>query len=812
MATDIRKENLSQQRNIRFMDKYSNLVRFISFFIAVTSITVATSPLIKQMELPVDEQNIGKASTATIRADRDYIIIDDEATQQAKESALKNVKPVFFLDASLSDNIADSVKEAFNYIRNNIQVEIYQEGGPQSPDASLPKKTLENLKKKELETIKEVALASREEFEKTLGIKLTDEEFNKLILFGFSREIEDGIISIIQPLMQEVIVEDKSKLIQEKGSGIMIQRIYAKEQRAEGIISSLTSIKDITEIRKLIEKKIIFLLADYNKEERKIIISIASKLIKPNLFFNSAETERRKEEALNQVTPVTINIKKGDILIRDGEKITHDHIKLFKGIYKQTTKTRDIIITIGMFLFSTIIILVPYIFAKTYIRKFAPKTKDILLMGILAAFTVIFGKLLLTVCVALSDYFPHIPQFIWEYMIPFAAGAMLVRFILNSETAIIFSIVISGFSYLLTAGDMYYGFYTLIGSMVAAYSVARATTRAIILKGGLFTGIMNAIVILIFTLMRGEQITSIILLGCLLGFINGIMVSMIVTSSAPVLEVALEYITDIKLLELANLNHPLLKELIVKAPGTYHHSILVASLVETAAEDIGANPLLAKVCAYYHDIGKINKPEYFGENQKDGVNKHDTVKPSISALILKAHVKEGIEMARNYKLGQPILDVIEQHHGTSLIKYFYQKAKNTGEIVNEEDYRYPGPKPQTRESALVMLADSVEAAAKSVPDLDATRLRGLVQKIINSIFKDGQLSECDLTLRDLDKIARAFIKVLDGIYHQRPEYFEPAVKQADMQKKQNDGKTENGTSDKEEDSDDNDSDLKRLGL
>jgi membrane-associated HD superfamily phosphohydrolase len=184
----------------------------------------------------------------------------------------------------------------------------------------------------------------------------------------------------------------------------------------------------------------------------------------------------------------------------------------------------------------------------------------------------------------------------------------------------------------------------------------------------------------------------------------------------------------------------------------------------------------------------------------------------MSALILKAHVKEGIEMARNYKLGQPIIDVIEQHHGTSLIKYFYQKAKNMGEIVNEEDYRYPGPKPQTRESALVMLADSVEAAAKSVPDLDAIRLRGLVQKIINSIFKDGQLSECDLTLRDLDKIARAFIKVLDGIYHQRPEYFEPAVKQADSQKKQNDGKTENGTTDKEEDSDDNDSDLKRLGL
>ncbi|MCX7959437.1 MAG: hypothetical protein N3B13_10355, partial [Deltaproteobacteria bacterium] len=484
MSTETRKEKALSGRTLRFTERHSGFIRFISFFIAVVSVTVATSPLIRQMELPADESNLGKAATVTIRADRDYSIIDYEATQQARESALKNVKPVFFFDASLADTLSDSVKEAFNYIRNNIQIALYQDSDSETGETAIQKKSQENLRKKEMETIREVAQTSREEFEKGLGIKLTDDEFSKLTSLVFSREIEDGIISVIHPIMQEMIVEDKNRLIQEKGSGILIQRIYAKEQRAEGIVSSSTTIKDIAEVRKLIEKKIIFLLADYSKEERKLIISIATKLIKPNLFFNPAETERRKEEALSQITPVTINIKKGDILIRDGEKISQEHIKLFKGIYRQTTKLRDIITTIGMFLFSTIIILVPYVFAKTYIRKFAPKTKDILLMGILASFTVIFGKLLLTVCVALSDYFPNVPQYIWEYMIPFAAGAMLVRFILNSETAIVFSVVISGFSYLLTANDMYYGFYTLIGSMIAAYSVAQATTRAVILKGG----------------------------------------------------------------------------------------------------------------------------------------------------------------------------------------------------------------------------------------------------------------------------------------------------------------------------------------
>lgn len=809
---EVKKERIFVNKSVEFMERHSSFIKFIAFFLSLLSITVATSPLIRRMEIPSEEQQIGKISTTTLRADRDYNIVDEEATREAREAALKEVRPVFFLDASLGDMIVDSVRESFDYIRNNIQVALYQEGDVDSNRVSSQKRLIEAAKRKEMETIREVVQSSREEFERVLGIHLSDSELNALINVRFSRDIEDGVISILQPLMQEVIAEDKGRLIQEKGSSILIQRIYAKEQRAEGVMSSVTSIKDIKEVKKIIEKKIIFLLADYNKEKRKVIVSLATKLIRPNLFFNAAETERRQEEALNSVAPVTISIKKGDVLIRDGEKITKEHLKIFKGLKQQTTNKRDIIVMIGIMLFVVLIILVPYMFATAYIKKFARRTKDILLMGILLVFSVIFGRLFLTVCEALSDYFPHIPQSIWEYMIPFAAGAMLVRFILNSETAIIFSIVVSGFAYLIINNNVYYGFYTLIGSLISAYSVAQATTRAVILKGGLITGAMNAIMIMVFTLMKGEELSNVVLFGCLMGLANGIMVSMVVTSSAPVLEVAMGYVTDIKLLELANLNHPLLKELIVKAPGTYHHSILVASLVEAAAEDIGANPLLAKVCAYYHDIGKINKPDYFGENQKDGVNRHDAITPSMSALILKAHVKEGIEMGRAFRLGQPILDVIEQHHGTSLIKYFYQKAKNLGENVEEEDFRYPGPKPQTRESALVMLADAVEAAAKSVPDLDSIRLRGLVQKIINNIFKDGQLSECDLTLRDLDKIARAFIRVLDGIYHQRPEYFEPAVKQTGTQKKQQEEKSENGEPNREEDTEGNDGDLKRLGL
>jgi hypothetical protein len=240
----------------------------------------------------------------------------------------------------------------------------------------------------------------------------------------------------------------------------------------------------------------------------------------------------------------------------------------------------------------------------------------------------------------------------------------------------------------------------------------------------------------------------------------------------PLAEIVFGYSSDIKMLELANLDQPLMRQLMIEAPGTYHHSVIVGSLVEAAASEIGANPLLAKVCGYYHDIGKINKRDYFIENQSGGRNRHDRLAPSMSALILIAHIKDGIELARRHKLGPVITDTIQQHHGTSLIRYFYEKARQKkGEgAVNMADFRYPGPKPQTREAGLVMLADAVEAASRTLDNPTPSRIQGLVQKLINGIFSDGQLDNCELTLRDLHKIAKSFNTILNGIHHHRIEY------------------------------------------
>ena len=249
----------------------------------------------------------------------------------------------------------------------------------------------------------------------------------------------------------------------------------------------------------------------------------------------------------------------------------------------------------------------------------------------------------------------------------------------------------------------------------------------------------------------------------------------------PVVEGVFGYVTDVKLLELANLNHPALKELILQAPGTYHHSILMGSMVEAGAQAIGANPLLARVCAYYHDLGKTRNPLHFAENQR-GENRHDALAPSMSALIVKRHVTDGLELARRWRLPRPVREAIAQHHGTRHVGYFWAKAQHAAEemggrggaALDESLFRYPGPRPQSREAALVMIADTCEASSRALETPTTEALLALVNKRINEVFADGQLDECELTLRDLNSMAGAMVRALEAIYHTRPGYPRPA--------------------------------------
>jgi putative nucleotidyltransferase with HDIG domain len=356
--------------------------------------------------------------------------------------------------------------------------------------------------------------------------------------------------------------------------------------------------------------------------------------------------------------------------------------------------------------------------------------------------------------------------------IPIASGAMIICLFLGLDIAIPFALLTAACTTVIFQNRFEIFIYFLLNSAMAAYWLQKCRERIVFIKAGLKIGLLNVVLSTAITVYISGFLGFKILEVWAFAFMGGIVAGIVTTGIAPLVEIAFGYTTDITLLELANLERPILRRLMIEAPSTYHHSVIVGNMVEAAAAEIGANPLLAKVCGYYHDIGKIKKPLYFIENQQNGKNKHDKLAPSMSKHILVAHVKEGVEIAQQNKLGQAITDTIRQHHGTSLISYFYEKAKKQkGEnAVDIDNFRYPGPKPQTKEAGLVMLADVVEAASRTLDNPTPSRIQGLVQNLINKIFSDGQIDDCELTLKDLHKIAKTFNRILSGIHHHRIDY------------------------------------------
>ncbi|MBI4309420.1 MAG: HDIG domain-containing protein [Candidatus Omnitrophica bacterium] len=356
------------------------------------------------------------------------------------------------------------------------------------------------------------------------------------------------------------------------------------------------------------------------------------------------------------------------------------------------------------------------------------------------------------------------------FYLPVAVVAMLTTLLFNDmQLTFMMAFMSSALAGLMMDFSLSETLILFMGSLAGAYKLKDARTRGVVL----WAGLLAAFVQVSCYYLINPDINTTVAMGILKPlFINGLISGIVVIASLKVFEALFGEVTNFTLLELSDSSHPLLKRMVVEAPGTYHHSLIVSNLAEAAADAIGAHALLVRVGAYYHDIGKMVNPEYFTENQIITGNKHDLLEPSMSRLVILNHVKEGVDLARKYRLSQKIVDFIPQHHGTSLIHYFYQKALAEGEAqeVGEEEYRYPGPKPQTKESAIVLLADSVEGATRALEEHTPQKIEDLARKVINNKFIDGQLDECNLTLRDIDAIASTFVRVLGAMYHSRVKY------------------------------------------
>ncbi len=426
---------------------------------------------------------------------------------------------------------------------------------------------------------------------------------------------------------------------------------------------------------------------------------------------------------------------------------------------------------IGGFLAATLLLFILYRDIQRYKPQYMKKYSMLILLGILIVGTLLLGRISHYVLLNLTKGVGSLSVEGVVFGMPIPAGAMLVTLLFDFHTAIVFSFIVSILSGL-WLHDAIYPVYAFVGGLTASFSVIRCKKRSALLKGGLYVGGANIVTAIILLLFQGKLFTAEAVSALIFGASVGFSLPAVVSLILPVLEYTFTVTTDISLLELLDLNQPLMKNLMITAPGTYHHSVIVGNLVESAAEAVGVNPLLARVSAYYHDIGKIKMPEYFVENYSATVSKHEKLTPHMSSMIIASHVKEGVELARHQKLPQVIIDIIQQHHGTGMITYFYQKAKDhdVSGHLSEEDYKYFGPKPQTRVAALVMMADAVEAASRVLTDPTPARIAALIDKIINHIFLEGQLDECELTLKDISEIKKHFSYILTGILHKRVDY------------------------------------------
>lgn len=494
----------------------------------------------------------------------------------------------------------------------------------------------------------------------------------------------------------------------------------------------------------------------FSKELKDTGINIANSEIKPNFFYDKDKTEQLKKDAEKKVASVVI--KKDQIIVKKGEPVTSTQISILKdlGLLNNNNKFDWYIYGVLAGLVLLVLILQWYYLYKYHEEVFKDVSK-LALLNVLNIIALILARTL---------------SLISPFLIPFACVPILMSLLVNHRIAMTISVLNC---ILISAVVGFKVDITLLAIVNATFSgiiMRKMEQRNDIFYSALPFSIINMTLTFFVGFLMSNNIFDVLTKS---GFslISAIISSVLAIGFLPFFESAFDIITTVKLLELSNPNNELLKKLLLDAPGTYHHSLLVANLAEVAAEKVGGNTVLTRVASYYHDIGKIKRPYFFKENQLGNDNPHDKITPNLSALIITSHVKDGLEMAKEYKLPKVIQDIIEQHHGTYLVKYFYLIVKNSSdnpEEVQELNFRYQGPIPTTKESGIIMLADAVEASVRSIANPTNGKIEEMVNNIIKERLNEGQLDHCDLTLKDIDIIRKSFLKSLSGIYHKRIEY------------------------------------------
>jgi len=665
---------------------------------------------------------------------------NDDVLEKEKREVINNVIPVFLETDSNNGEIRDPVK-SYLYILTEY---------------------LKENNKTERNTTK------LNEYRTRLGLNISDEQWAYLMKYykGEIKEESKGYNDYVEFIKKYIAELIKTPIINYKRADILsnkiaIKKIDDKLQRIE----SLDKVNTVSEVLFKFDVKMGQSVKDNNL---KIVASeISRRFLKENLIYDKELSDLEIQNRVEQI-PKTIGIvKENERIISKHDPITEmtkQKLDSYKKVRFERIGVQDYFAQMIGKVLSVIVLLVILGFYLYHSRN--DIFNNNLKLALISSLMILVGFFAF-ICMTLKVNSPI------ELLIFISVASILLTIIFDSRLSFFVIVIITFFVSAIRGGDYTITFISFCGSVLAIFSVRDIKNRSQIFRSFFFILGGYTIAILAIGLDRSEGISKIAVNLAYIG-INSIMSPVIAYGLLIFYEKVFRITTDLTLIELADFNQPLLRQLSTKAPGTFHHSVVMGNLAEEAAASIGANRILARVGCYYHDIGKIAKPDFFVENQLDKINKHEALNPNLSAKIIIAHVKEGMELGRKYKLPQEVINFIPMHHGTTLVSYFYNKAKNSTD-ENKEDvldyiYRYPGPKPSSRETAIAMLADTVEAATKVVEDPTPKKLEDKIDEIIKKRFIEGELDECELTLRDLTKIKKSFLKILVGIYHQRIKY------------------------------------------
>lgn len=731
---------------------------YIIFFSAIISFFISYFPA-----RPLPSIKLGEIATKDIISPLEITVEDSQATDRRKEQAEASLPPVYYYNQKIVSLTREKVKQFFETGRG------WQNARPAVSLKDLQRNLSENL-----------------------GLDVDETTLNNLARLKFSLEIEQLLTEVLTPVLSREIILSRSLLSHgEPEKGLLVVR--GKEEK----LLRAAEVMELREVRSLLTAEIETL--ELPARFKSILKGLAPVFLVPTINYDAPETEIRRLKARNQVEPVYYTIKKGKVIIRKGDEATSEAIRQIAIINQKISNQVHWLINFAglLGLYSLI-----FFFIWNFIGSVSSEGSPIRLLQMMGltiflGFVTYKASLFIADALGTSISILNVDKEDLTFGIPFQFGTFIFALLTRSELAIIYCVFNSLLAGYLLNGDYFLVIFVLLGGVAVVYGLRYylASSRSATLKTGLMIlAPFQVILVLVFHLVK-QSFASLANLGTELfsAIFGGLLSAAVAYVLMPIFESLFGFVTATKLHELTNSDLPIFRQLALEAPGTYHHSLIVATLAEKAAEKINANSALVKAGGLYHDLGKIKRPEYFSENQTSVSDAHRDLTPSLSTLVIVNHVKDGIDLARKLKLPRPIMDLIAQHHGTSIVRYFFQKAKEKYDPelhkIEAEDYRYPGPTPRSKEAGLLLLADSVEAAARSLSSPTRQNLKRVITEVFNAHLQDGQLDDSGFSLKDLRIIANSFLTTLDAIYHPRPKYpgfdFEKKIEKKEENKKNN---------------------------